>query len=238
MDEKETIKILKETKVTLGKHISQWGDAELTVNPLLDDALSQAITLIETIGECADSSKKAMKETIDTFDSEIFTLSKYLEDKEMGVSHRERFRKMRKALLQTISLIQIILECRDVPEKKEIGDYSHGPRGMVQISEGKGFNSCHDLFLPIHVRDRARIKELEEQVCRIEKAHLEVSYEVIAKDKKLEELKTSKPSKEEIDSIMKQHFGLLVNRMPRELCAQAIIDAQKKKEERDDNKRV
>jgi len=32
------------------------------------------------------------------------------------------------------------------------------------------------------------------------------------------------PEEKELDSIMKHHFGILVNSIPRKLCAKAIVD--------------
>jgi len=50
---KQTIEVLEETKTSLNKHFSQWGDTELTINPVLDDALSKAIQALKAL-ECAE----------------------------------------------------------------------------------------------------------------------------------------------------------------------------------------
>ena len=119
MDEKETIKILKETKDNPSKHISQWGEAELTINPLLDEALSEAIKILKL------------------FDS-----------------------------------------IEGLPEKKSLK--LNG--AQIVDKNAEGFNEMRDIAKVLLEKQLSRIKELE-------KAHLEVSYEIIAKDKELQVLK-------------------------------------------------
>ena len=55
---KQTIEVLEETKTSLNKHFSQWGDTELTINPVLDDALSTAIKW----GKALDQAEKVLGE--------------------------------------------------------------------------------------------------------------------------------------------------------------------------------
>ena len=55
---KQTIEVLEETKTSLNKHFSQWGDTELTINPVLDDALSTAIQALKAL----ESAEKVLGE--------------------------------------------------------------------------------------------------------------------------------------------------------------------------------
>ena len=55
---KQTIEVLEETKTSLNKHFSQWGDTELTINPVLDDALSTAIQALKAL----ESAEKVLPE--------------------------------------------------------------------------------------------------------------------------------------------------------------------------------
>ena len=48
---KQTIEVLEETKTSLNKHFSQWGDTELTINPVLDDVLSTAIQALKALDQ-------------------------------------------------------------------------------------------------------------------------------------------------------------------------------------------
>ena len=55
---KQTIEVLEETKTSLNKHFSQWGDTELTINPVLDDVLSTAIQALKAL----ESAEKVLGE--------------------------------------------------------------------------------------------------------------------------------------------------------------------------------
>jgi len=55
---KQTIEVLEETKTSLNKHFSQWGDTELTINPVLDDVLSTAIQALKAL----DQAEKVLPE--------------------------------------------------------------------------------------------------------------------------------------------------------------------------------
>ena len=68
---KQTIEVLEETKTSLNKHFSQWGDTELTINPVLDDVLSTAIKW----GKALDQAEKVLPERKEVLGEkeEVFT---------------------------------------------------------------------------------------------------------------------------------------------------------------------
>ena len=68
---KQTIGVLEETKTSLNKHFSQWGDTELTINPVLDDVLSTAIKW----GKALDQAEKVLPERKEVLGEkeEVFT---------------------------------------------------------------------------------------------------------------------------------------------------------------------
>ncbi len=126
------------------------------------------------------------KEIIDVFESEIFTLSKYLEDKEMEVFHGQRFRKMIKALSKAITLAKAfdsVSNNLEMPEYKKTKDcdsgcdsyhsmLTHGCGGCDETSNNVGFNDALSLCKPLIVKRDMEIAEVEAEF-QASKAELE-----------------------------------------------------------------
>jgi len=88
--------------------------------------------------------EKSIQADIEVLQSEIFTLSQYLKDKEMEQLHGERFRKMIKALTSAISWGEAM---RDKPEMKLAG------RTVCK--------KCNEIFQPILNKALKENKELK-----------------------------------------------------------------------------
>ena len=97
------------------------------------------------------------KEMIEVFDSEIFTLSKYLEDKEMELLYGKRFRKMIKALSKAITLAKAFDSVDGIPEK--LRGLGLADESSFEFGKTIGFNQAHDIFKPLIVKLKLELEE-------------------------------------------------------------------------------
>lgn len=105
-----------------------------------------------------------MKETIETFNSEIYTLSKYLEDKDMELIHGERFRKMIKAMSYAIQALQAQQEALEALGEKNEHTEGENPYPLSSHYEDKGYNQCHDIASKIIAKKNLHIKDLGDEI--------------------------------------------------------------------------
>ena len=89
--------------------------------------------------------KKSIQVDIEVLQSEIFTLSQYLKDKEMEQLHGNRFRKMIKALTSAISWGEAMRDAGDMLPEIEVDNLLR-----------KLCSTRHTLSLIPEIRDRIR----------------------------------------------------------------------------------